>query len=135
MRNRTSNLRIPRSDTLPLSHIDPTVSEVHMTPVLHAAKIKNVDSVIFEDRTCHNSLKLSKADAKDVSFRNYLHYKLILLNQIISTRTEVSLENYPLFYDFVSILSKLDKYEKFESNSVIENGIFFKKNMISVGKN
>ena len=131
MTNRTSNLRIPRSDALPLSHIDSTVSEVHMTPVLHAAKINNVDSVIFVDRTCHNSLKLPK----DVSFRNYLHYKLILLNQIISARTKVSLENYPLFYDFVSILSRLDKYEKFESNSEIENGIFFKKNIISVGKN
>ena len=60
MRNRTSNLRIPRSDALPLSHIDSTFSEIHMTPVLHAAKINNVDSVIFVDRTCHNSLKLAK---------------------------------------------------------------------------
>ena len=60
MTNGTSNLRIPRSDALPLSHIDSTVSEVHMTPVLHATKINNVDSVIFVDRTCHNSLKLAK---------------------------------------------------------------------------
>ena len=29
MRNRTSNLRIPRSDALPLSHRDSTVSEVY----------------------------------------------------------------------------------------------------------
>ena len=43
MRNRTSDLRIPRSDALPLSHRDSTVSEVHnevhMTGVLHTAGI------------------------------------------------------------------------------------------------
>ena len=54
MRNRTSDLRIPRSDTLPLSHRDSTVSEVyyevHMTRVLHTARISNVDSVMFIDR-------------------------------------------------------------------------------------
>ena len=54
MRNRTSDLRIPRSDTLPLSHIDSTVSEVyyevHMTRVLHTVRISNVDSVMFIDR-------------------------------------------------------------------------------------
>ena len=46
IRNRTSDLRIPRSDALPLSHRDSTVSEVyyevHMTRVLHTAKISNV---------------------------------------------------------------------------------------------
>ena len=40
-----------RSDALPLSHRDSTVSEVyyeiHMTRVLHTARINNVDSVIF----------------------------------------------------------------------------------------
>ena len=44
MRNRTSELRIPRSDALPLSHRDSTVSEVyykvHRTRVLHTAKMK-----------------------------------------------------------------------------------------------
>ena len=39
MRNRTLDLRIPRSDALPLSHRDSTVNvvyyEVHMTRVLH----------------------------------------------------------------------------------------------------
>ena len=54
MRNRTSDFRIPRSDALPLSHRDSTVSEiyyeVHMTHVLHTAKISNVDSVMFVDR-------------------------------------------------------------------------------------
>ena len=52
MRNRASNLRIPRSDAL--SHRDSTVSEVyyevHMTRVLHTARISNVDSVMFVDR-------------------------------------------------------------------------------------
>ena len=51
IRNRTSDLRIPRSDAPPLSHRDSTVSEVyyevHMTRVLHTARISNVDSVMF----------------------------------------------------------------------------------------
>ena len=51
MRNRTSDLRIPRSDALPLSHRDSTVKEayyeVHMTRVLLAARINNVDPVMF----------------------------------------------------------------------------------------
>ena len=54
MRNRTSDLRIPRSDALPLSHRDSTVSEVyyevHMTRVLRTARISNVDSVMFVNR-------------------------------------------------------------------------------------
>ena len=54
MRNRTLDLRIPRSDALPLSHRDSTVSEVyyevHMTRVLHTARISNVDSVMFVNR-------------------------------------------------------------------------------------
>ena len=49
MRNRTSDLRIPRSDALPLSHRDSTLSEiyyeVHMKRVLHTARIGNVESV------------------------------------------------------------------------------------------
>ena len=54
MRNRTSDLRIPCSDALPMSHRDPMVSEVyyevHMTRVLHTAGISNVDSVMFVNR-------------------------------------------------------------------------------------
>ena len=54
MRNRTSDLRIPGSDALPLSHRDSTVSEVYykvyMTRVLHTARISNVDSVMFVNR-------------------------------------------------------------------------------------
>ena len=54
MRNLESDPRIPRSDALPLSHRDSTVSEVyyevHMTRVLHTARISNVDSVMFVDR-------------------------------------------------------------------------------------
>ena len=75
IRNRTSDLRIPRSDALPLSHRDSTVSEVyyevHMTRVLHTAGISNVDGVMFVDR---NKSKL---------FRNLLppiliHFKYAL---------------------------------------------------------
>ena len=54
MRNRTSDLRIPRSDALSLSYRDSTVSEVcyevHMTRALHTARISNVDSVMFVNR-------------------------------------------------------------------------------------
>ena len=54
MRNRTSDLRIPHSDALPLSYKDSTLSEdyyeVHMTRVLRTARIRNVDSVMFTDR-------------------------------------------------------------------------------------
>ena len=61
MRNRTSDLRIPRSDALPMSHRDSTVSEVyyevHVTHVLHTARISNVDCVIFGN-------KIRKKDGK-----------------------------------------------------------------------
>ena len=54
MRNRNSDLRIPRSDALPLSHRDSTLSKVHRTRVQHTARIRNVDrdvdSVMFVDR-------------------------------------------------------------------------------------
>ena len=54
MRDQTSDLWILRSDALPLSPRDSTVSEfyyeVHMTRVLHTARIGNVDSVMFVDR-------------------------------------------------------------------------------------
>ena len=57
MRNRTSDLRISRSDALPLSDRDSTVTEVyhevHLTRVLHTAKISNVDSVMFVIRISH----------------------------------------------------------------------------------
>ena len=54
MRNRTSGLRIPRSDALPLSHRDSTVSEVyyevHMTRILRTARISNVDGLSNQGR-------------------------------------------------------------------------------------
>ena len=52
-----SNLRPSdsRSDALPLSHKDSTVSEVyyevHTRRVLHTARLCNVDSVMFVDRS------------------------------------------------------------------------------------
>ena len=53
MRNRTSDLWIPRSDALSLSQRDFTVREVyyevHITRVLHTARISNIDSVMFAD--------------------------------------------------------------------------------------
>ena len=54
MRNRTSDLQIPRSDALPLSHRDSTMSEVyyevHITRVLHTARISKIDPVMFVNR-------------------------------------------------------------------------------------
>ena len=54
IRNRTSDLRITRSDALPLSHRDSTVSEVyyevHMTHVLHTPRITNVDSETVQQK-------------------------------------------------------------------------------------
>ena len=54
MRNQTPDLHIPCSYALPLSHRDSTVSEVcyevHMTHILHTARVSNVDSIIFVDR-------------------------------------------------------------------------------------
>ena len=51
MKNQTSDLQIPRSDALPLSHSDSTMSkvyrEVHLTCILHTARISNVDGVVF----------------------------------------------------------------------------------------
>ena len=45
---------ISHSDALPLSHRDSTVREVyykvHMTHILHTARISNVDSVMFINR-------------------------------------------------------------------------------------
>ena len=65
MRNRTSDLRIPRSDALPLSHRDTTVSEVyyvvHMTHVLHTARISSTDGVVFVDRNKRDGNFLSSA--------------------------------------------------------------------------
>ena len=50
MRDRTSDLRIPRSDALPLSHEDSTVSEIRLTRFLYTARISNGDSVMFVNR-------------------------------------------------------------------------------------
>ena len=72
MRNKTSNLRIPRSDALPLSHIDSTVSkayyQVHIvTRVLHTVRINNVNSVMFVNRQRKMvTFELGKEMDKDV---------------------------------------------------------------------
>ena len=53
-RKWTSDLRILSSDALPLSHRNFMVSEVyyevHMSRILHTARIINVDSVMFVNR-------------------------------------------------------------------------------------
>ena len=61
MRNQTSDLQIPCSNALPLSHRDSTVGEVyykvHMTHVLHTTRISNVISVMFVDRNKRDSIR------------------------------------------------------------------------------
>ena len=68
-----SDLRISRSDVLSLSHRDSTVSEVyykvHMTHVLHTARISNVNSLMFVDRNREMvSFELGKEIKRDVFF-------------------------------------------------------------------
>ena len=54
MRNPIQDLQTLSSHALPLSHRDSMVSKVyykvHMTRILHIAKISNVDSVMFVNR-------------------------------------------------------------------------------------
>ena len=55
MRNRTLDLRIPRSAAVLLSHRDAMVSlgplrSFYMIRVLHAARVSNVDSGLFLNR-------------------------------------------------------------------------------------
>ena len=65
MRNRTSDLQIPRSDALPLSHRDSTMSEVyyevHITRILHTARISQIDRVMFVNRIGEKVRFLSSA--------------------------------------------------------------------------
>ena len=73
MRNRTSDLRILRTDALSLSHRDFMVSEVyyevHLRRVLHTARIRNVDSVMFANRIREMaSFELGKEIEKDYIF-------------------------------------------------------------------
>ena len=64
MRNGTSDPRIPRSDALPLSHKDSTMSEVYyevyLTCILHTAGISSVDSVMFVDGIIGEMVSLKK---------------------------------------------------------------------------
>ena len=71
MRNPTSDFRSPRSDDLPLSHRDSSVSEVYyevrITRVLHTARISNADSVRMREM---ESFELGKEIGKDVFRQN-----------------------------------------------------------------
>ena len=54
MRNGTADLWILHSDALPLSHRYSTVSEVyykvHVTYILHTARISNFEDIMFVNR-------------------------------------------------------------------------------------
>ena len=70
LRNQNSDLRIPRSDTQPLSHRDSTMSEVyyevHITRIVHTSRISNVGSVMFLNRIRMVSFQLGKEIEKYV---------------------------------------------------------------------
>ena len=61
MRNRPSDPQIPYFDALPPSHRVSTMSEVyyevHITCVLHTARISNLDSVMFCEQNNKDELK------------------------------------------------------------------------------
>ena len=69
MRNRVSDRRIQRSDALPLSHRDSTVSEVyyevHMRRVLHTTRISHFDLNRIREMV---SFELDKKNAIGISF-------------------------------------------------------------------
>ena len=68
MRNRTSDLRIPRFDALPLSYRE-VLCEVHMPLVLHSVRISSVDSVMYVNRIREmESFEISKEIEKDFLF-------------------------------------------------------------------
>ena len=74
MKNRTSDLRIPRSDALTTKPERLTVSEVyyevHMTRVLHTARISNVYSVMFVDRNTRETYHLWYFYLQTLRFRH-----------------------------------------------------------------
>ena len=83
MRNWTSDLQIPYSDVLPLSHRDSTVSkvyhQVHMTRVLHTAGISNVDSIMGNFFLCPTLVTRWKRSFSIFFPSSKLTFSLILL--------------------------------------------------------
>ena len=82
-------LRIPSSNALPLSHRDFTVSEVHnevhLTRVLHTARIRTVDSVMFEGRV-NDMVDLRGCPSQKPFLTRHLkhnHIKLFINRKII----------------------------------------------------
>ena len=89
VKNGTSDLWIPHSNALPLSHRDSTVSEVYhevdMTPILHIARISNVDSIIFVDRNKEWSLYGSvvehqSAESEGLRFNSLMGLRIFSLS-------------------------------------------------------
>ena len=79
MRNRPLDLRIPRSDALPLSHRDAGCGEQgplrssYITSVLYAARISNVDNVMSmfflkNDLVCCLDLFFAKSITDSLKF-------------------------------------------------------------------
>ena len=104
MRNRTPDFRIPRSDALPLSHRDSLVSEVchevHMTRVLHTARISDVDSVMLVNRFTNMTLCSPYGNSK---FLSWSHTR-DKCSRLIILSSEGPFENY---YGIISV-SKLE---------------------------
>ena len=89
-KNRTSDLRIPGSDALPLSHRDSTVSEVyyevHMTRFLHTARISSLIphegsefflcSTLVTGRKTSFSIYLQGSKLHHLCYSIYKHYAI-----------------------------------------------------------
>ena len=78
MRNRTSDLQIPRSDALPLSHRDSTMSEVyyevHITRVLHTARISREGKVFELGKELEKDLAFVQCSGQDEKYISQFLY-------------------------------------------------------------
>ena len=96
MRNPIQDLQTLSSHALPLSHRDSTVSKVyykvHMTRILHIAKISNVDSVMFVNRIREmvNFESLSHRDSTVSKVHYEVHMTRVLHTFRISNVNSIS---------------------------------------------
>ena len=90
MRNRTSDLHIPRSDALPLSHRDSTMSEVyyevHITRVLHTARISREGKVFELGKELEKDLAFVPCSGQDEKYiSQFLYWPQNLTSLILHT--------------------------------------------------
>ena len=95
MRNRTSDLRIPRSNALPLTHSNSAAREiyyeVHMTRVLYTVRISSVDSVMFVNKIF--SLSHARDKTKNISLYFFSELKTYNLSNSIYKHDAIDFAN------------------------------------------